>query len=291
MSGYLTTRELAELLRTKERKVYDLAAQGAVPCTRVTGKLLFPEAKVRAWLAAGASGPGIGARPPAVLLGSHDPLLDWAVRESGAGLATLTAGSADGLARFAAAEGVAAGLHLRCGETGRWNVPAVQAACAARDAVLMAFATRERGLVCAPGAGIATLTDLAGRTLARREPASGAEPLLDALLAEAGIDPGLIDPAGPYRSEADAVMAVKRGEADAAFGLACLARPLGLDFAPVLGERFDLLVDRAAWFDPPMLTLMAFLRSEPFRRHAAALGGYEIAPLGRVLWNAGAPQG
>jgi excisionase family DNA binding protein len=32
LTEYLTTRELAELLRIKERKVYDLVASGAVPC-------------------------------------------------------------------------------------------------------------------------------------------------------------------------------------------------------------------------------------------------------------------
>ena len=30
---YLTTREVAELLRLKERKVYDLAAEKLIPCT------------------------------------------------------------------------------------------------------------------------------------------------------------------------------------------------------------------------------------------------------------------
>ncbi|NIP83903.1 MAG: helix-turn-helix domain-containing protein, partial [Gemmatimonadetes bacterium] len=36
---YLTTREVAELLRVKERKVYDLAAAGEIPHRRITGKL------------------------------------------------------------------------------------------------------------------------------------------------------------------------------------------------------------------------------------------------------------
>jgi hypothetical protein len=39
---YLTTRELASLLRITERKVYDPAATGKVPCSRAMGKLLFP---------------------------------------------------------------------------------------------------------------------------------------------------------------------------------------------------------------------------------------------------------
>ncbi|MEL6480914.1 MAG: helix-turn-helix domain-containing protein, partial [Pseudomonadota bacterium] len=34
---FLTTKELATLLRVKERRVYDLAAAGEVPCSRVTG--------------------------------------------------------------------------------------------------------------------------------------------------------------------------------------------------------------------------------------------------------------
>ena len=39
---YLTVKELAALLRLKERKVYDLAASGAVPCSRATGATSWP---------------------------------------------------------------------------------------------------------------------------------------------------------------------------------------------------------------------------------------------------------
>ena len=46
----LTTREVAGLLRIKQRKVYDLVASGEIPHVRVTGKLLFPRALLDAWL-------------------------------------------------------------------------------------------------------------------------------------------------------------------------------------------------------------------------------------------------
>ncbi len=46
MSQFLTTRELAAMLRVKERKVYELAAEGALPVHRVTGKLLFPRVEI-----------------------------------------------------------------------------------------------------------------------------------------------------------------------------------------------------------------------------------------------------
>ena len=53
---FLTTRELADLLRIKERKVYELAAADEVPCLRVTGKLLFPREAIEAWLVHHTSG-------------------------------------------------------------------------------------------------------------------------------------------------------------------------------------------------------------------------------------------
>ena len=46
----LTTAEVADYLRLKERKVYDLVRQGGIPCVRVTGKLLFPRQNIDLWL-------------------------------------------------------------------------------------------------------------------------------------------------------------------------------------------------------------------------------------------------
>ena len=146
---YLTVKELADLLRIKERKVYDLASSGAVPCTRATGKLLFPSAEIRAWLTRESSGavPDDGpANPAPILLGSHDPLLAWAIRQSRCGLATYFDGSGDGLSRFAKGGGIAAGLHLFDAVTGDWNRAPVMAACRDRNAVLIQFAKRKRGL-------------------------------------------------------------------------------------------------------------------------------------------------
>ena len=85
---FLTTKELAALLRIKEHTVYDLVKEGSIPATRVTGKLLFHRELVEAWVRRNAEiGGGIEAvtRPLPVLAGSHDPLLEWAIRGSGSG--------------------------------------------------------------------------------------------------------------------------------------------------------------------------------------------------------------
>ena len=56
----LTTAEAASYLRLKERKIYEMVAEGAVPCTKVTGRWLFPKAELDHWLAASVLRP-----PPA----------------------------------------------------------------------------------------------------------------------------------------------------------------------------------------------------------------------------------
>ena len=59
MADLLTTEEAADYLRLSERKLYELVANGAVPCTKVTGKWLFPKAALDRWLAAGLAMPAL----------------------------------------------------------------------------------------------------------------------------------------------------------------------------------------------------------------------------------------
>jgi excisionase family DNA binding protein len=289
----LTTRELAELLRIRERKVYDMAAAGDVPCMRVTGKLLFPLDAVEAWLAANRSGPeaGLPARPP-VLLGSHDPLLDWAIRESATELATRFEGSQPGLDALAAGEGVAAGVHLRQRDADVWNVPFIKQTLAGVPVVLVEFAWRRRGLVV-PAAQAEgddarpTPALLVGKSVALRQQGSGSQMLLESWLNAGGASVADLGASSlTARSETDAAMMVLEGRAEIAFGLEAAARQMKLGFIPVLSERFDLAVDRKAWFDPPFQSLLEFLRSAAFSERASALGGYDISGLGTVHYNA-----
>lgn len=289
MSDYLTTKELARLLRIKERKVYDLAASGKIPCSRAMGKLLFPRRAVDAWLARHGSGFATSevTQRANVFLGSHDPLLDWALGESRCGLATFFDGSHDGLARFADGEGIATGLHIHDADAKDWNLPLVRDRFAGERVVLVEWAWRERGLIVGEDSvgKITGLTDLAGRRVARRQAGAGSEGLFDHLLAEAGLGRDELDSTALLRNESEAALAVFEGKADAAFGLRTLASRYRLAFVPVVRERFDLLVDRRAWFEPPFQRLLAFCRSAAFSARAEEMGGYDTSDLGRVLFN------
>jgi len=284
---YLTTKEVAALLRIKERKVYDLAAAGEIPCSRALGKLLFPRRELDAWLQ--GEGSEVSAAPrmkrPNVVLGSHDPLLEWALLESRADLASFLGGSHDGLDRFTRGEGVAAGVHIH--DTGGWNIETVRALCANDDCVLVEWAWRQRGLILAGSLAedVRGLRDLEGRKLAPRAAETGSQTLFERLRAEAGLAPDDIATIAPARSEADAVAAVIDAKAEAAFGLECLARRFRLGFVPLIDERFDLLVSRRAWFEPPFQTLLAFCREPEFAEKAAELGGYDVSGFGTVHFN------
>lgn len=281
---FLTARELAELLRIKERKVYDLAAKGQVPVSRATGKLLFPRAEVEAWIASNSAASGQGQRP-GVFLGSFDPLLEWALRESQCGLATLFDGSRDGLRRFMDQGGVAAGLHLH--EAQGWNTRTLARDCAGTPAVLIHFAQRARGLVARRdfSAPPRKMADLRGLRCVPRRAGAGSQLLFDELLADAGVAKDSLTYTAPAASEADAVQVIAQGAADVTFGLQALGDLYALPFAPIVSERFDLLIDRRAYFEPPMQTFLAFCRTDQFARHAAGLPGYDVSGLGLVMWN------
>ncbi|MEM7742088.1 MAG: helix-turn-helix transcriptional regulator [Pseudomonadota bacterium] len=274
---YLTTREVADLLRVKERKVYDLAAAGEIPHRRITGKLLFPADDLRAWIE------GDTGERPAVLTGSHDPLLDWAVRESGAGLATLWNGSEEGLGTFAAGQAALAGLHLP--EDDGWNIAAVTARDVG-DCVLIAWARRARGLIVTPGCrDITDVADLKGKRIVNRQPGAGTAALMERLLSDAGISAGdVVAATGLARTESDAAAMVASGDADAALGIEAMARRYHLHFVPLIEEQFDLLIDRRSYFTVPVQTLLSFGNTAEFRDKADAMGGYVLDGLGAVRW-------
>ena len=289
----LTTREVALLLRVKERKVYDLVAAGDIPHVRVTGKLLFPRALVDAWLVRHSEHRAETQSRrewPNVVVGSHDPLLDWALRESRSGLATFLDGSLDGLERLARGEAVAAGLHLLepAGDHNAWNLGHAERAFQGQSIVLIEWAWREQGLIVPAGnpGRIRGPADLCGKRVIPRQREAGSFLLLQHLLTTSGLDFAaidLLDP--PARTEAEVALAVADGKAEVGLGLAAMARQLRLDFLPVIRERYDLALRRRAYFEPPLQRLVAFCRSDRFVARARELGGYDVAGFGTVHYN------
>jgi putative molybdopterin biosynthesis protein len=286
-----TTAEAAAYLRLKERKIYEMVAEGTVPCTKVTGRWLFPKAELDQWLASSVSRPAGMTRPaPApIVAGSHDPLLEWALRESGSGLATLAVGSESGFNRFIAGEAVAAAVHLHALEDieADSNIAAMASRSDVPDAVLIGFCRREQGFLLSPGnpLKLKSIEDVIA-TRARitmRPKGAGAQLLLLALLhrAKASLDQLAtvqpISPTGP-----DIAQAIRAGRADTGIATRGVANAAGLDFAPIVWEHFDLLVRQRDYFQPPLQALFRFLQSKEIVARARELGGYDLSDAGKV---------
>src|SRR5262249_56939314 len=111
----MTVTEVADYLRVRERTIYELVRTQRIPSCKLSGKLLFPKRLIELWVAQSADYPHAASHltpPPPVIAGSHDPLLEWAVRESRCELAILVDGSTGGMHRLLAGPAGALGVHL-----------------------------------------------------------------------------------------------------------------------------------------------------------------------------------
>ena len=292
MADLLTTDEAATYLRLSERKLYELVAQGTVPCTKVTGRWLFPRAALDRWVTAGLIAPAALAHvaAPPIVGGSHDPLLEWALRESGCGLASLPEGSEEGLRRLARGEVMVAAIHLHAlkGDDEQVNIATVADAPGLHDAVVIAFARREQGILVAPGnplklSDIASIAQsrarMAQRPARRRRATASARAagtrrhrgrqsyFVEAVFARPG-------PTSHTRcAQAAPTAGSRRGR---------LRSPPRLQFLPLTWENFDLVLRQRDYFLPGPQSLFGFLRSAALRERATELGGYDIDGVGEV---------
>jgi len=229
-----------------------------------------------------------------VVLGSHDNTLDLLGtllrrQDPRLRLSSGHVGSLGGLMALRQGRSHLGGSHLFDPETKTYNVPYIQRYLAGMPLKLINLAWRQQGLMVLPGnpQNIHTIADLTrpGVRFINRQRGAGTRVLLDYLLAEQGLEAGAIQ---GYEREEYTHMAVAvnvlSGTADAGLGILAAARALGLEFIPLLPERYDLVVPESTFNDPRFQTLLAVIRSAAFQDAAQALGGYDLHDCGKILW-------
>jgi putative molybdopterin biosynthesis protein len=288
----LTTVEAADYLRIRERKLYELVAARQVPCTKVTGKWLFPRADLDRWLLAGMARPHgvIPANPPPIVGGSHDPLLQWALGQSRAGLASLPEGSEAGYRRFLRGEVLAAAVHFHAaGDPGQdQNVAVVAQEATLYDAVLLGFAAREQGMLvaaCNP-IRLSSPSDALSKKarLVVRPAGAGAQQLLAALLKRDGHTVSDCKVAGEAPTGPDVAQMIRAGHGDWGIATRAIAKAADLDFVPLQVEHFDLLIRQRDVFRPPLQKLLKLMADPIFAVRALELGGLDVSGAGCVRW-------
>lgn len=286
----MNSGEAAAYLRLSERKLYELVATGAIPCSKVTGRWVFPRDALDRWVLSGLQRPPgfTPAEPPPIVGGSQDDLLTWCLRQSGSGLALLTEGTQRGIERLREREVIAAAIHYHSGDDDP-NVAAMTAMRDFSDALLVGFARREQGLVL-PSGNPRSVTDFdhvvaEGLSIAIRQPGAGARMLLDQLLTSRGLAVEMIR-RGPSvcLTGPEVAAAVREGNADCGIATRAVASGAGLHFVPIAWEGFDLAMRQRSFFTPAVQALVAFLRQPAVRAQADVLGGYDLSPAGTIRY-------
>lgn len=289
--AFLTVHQVAEYLHLNEKKIYALVKEGAIPATKAAGKWLFPRRLVDEWLLESTHGGVLADR--LVIGGSDDPLLAAAVAELAARLqgsalvALAPTGTRLGLTLLSQRRANVCGIHWGpAAAADRRHAQLVRGHPGFRDWTLVRLARREQGVLLGTAvAGAAALGELAraGVRWAMRQEGAGSQHFLSLALGEAGV--GIDDAAvvGRALTERHAAASVAQGRADCAPGVRSAAAEFGLGFLPLGWECFDLVLPKAVYFRNLFQQLLDVLRGAPTGGLAAALNGYDLEPLGRVI--------
>ncbi len=296
MRELMNTKEVAEHLGINEKKVYYLAKAGKLPCTRVTGKWLFPKKLIDEWIeenSRGSVSPKTKKHRDILLAaGSDDPSLGilrdlYASRENSIPLFIATTGSSGGLT--AVRDGVAdfAFSHLLDPTTGDYNLPFIEKMIPSGVALVSLF-HRELGLLLKAGnpLRLRTISDFTRSDvrIINRQPGSGTRHFIDQEFSKLGVDPKSINGYDDFvTTHFDVGLKILGDEADAGIATRAAARLLGVDFIPLTQERFDIVIAKDRFFSPGISGLLETVGSREFRRRIDAMGGYDTSVSGRIV--------
>jgi putative molybdopterin biosynthesis protein len=297
MPDLMNTRDVARYLGINEKKVYFLAKNGKIPCTRVTGKWTFPKKLIDRWIEESASGlvePEAKTEERNFLLaaGSDDPSLGilhdlYETQTQPASFFMTTVGSTGGLAAIRSGAADFATAHLlEPARTGADELAADKVL--SSDTVVIELFYRELGLLVAAGnpRGIKSLRDLTRSNLRiiNRQAGSGTRIYLDQELSRARLNVKKISGYDTVVStHLEVGLGVLRGNADVGLATRTTAQLLGLEFIPLTRERFDMWVRTDRFFTRGIQVLLGIVGSREFRARIDTLGGYDVTESGRII--------
>lgn len=196
--------------------------------------------------------------------------------------------SADAVAALAHQECDLAGFHVPLGEFEDAAMALYSQWLDRHKHCLIHLAVRSQGLMVAPGnpKHITGLGDLSrdGVQFVNRQIGSGTRMLLQLMLAKEGVSPSAIDGFETAEFTHSAIAAfIASGMADVGFGVQTAAERFGLDFIPLIRERYFFAVSAEAMKDPLVQQVIEILQSQIFRGIVNRLAGYDGSETGSIL--------
>lgn len=237
----------------------------------------------------------VAARPANEVrfLGSHDLAVELLARHlttlyPDIRFTTSFIGSLGGLMALEYRDADIAGAHLKDDESGEFNIPFVRRLMPNETVVLINLVQRVLGLMMAPGnpKHIAGISDIRspGITFVNRQKGSGTRILLDSQLRRLGIAPAEVK--GYEREEKTHVAVanlVVEGQADVGLGAESAAAVAGLDFIPLVKERYDLVTLEETLNRPQLERVVEVVRDASFQKMLRSLPGYDLSETGTMV--------
>ena len=296
----MNTREVAEYLDIHEKQVYGLIKAGRIPCTRVTGKWIFPKKLIDEWIETNTKSGMKQARKKssqisgAILAsGSNDPVLDillTATKKSHPDFYVFSAntGSVNGLKALNDGYTDIALSHLFDAESGQYNIPYLPKYLPDINPVVVNLFHRELGFLVKPEIApqITGFESLTGKNIqfVNRQYGSGTRMLLDYHLQKLGIAADKID---GYEKEVythfEVGLSIIAGEAQVGIASAAIGKLLGLSFKPITSECFDMILDQSTFFSSGVQSFIETLKTDEFRNRVEKIGGYDFRDSGKIL--------
>lgn len=300
----MSTKETAEYLGINEKQVYALIKSKSIPCTRVTGKWVFPKKLIDRWITTNAlkNGPYIDevlkdTTGALFAAGSNDPILDILINrmQNGTGgkhIFSCVTGSTEGIRLLGCGFTDIAWCHLSKPGTGEYDMNAIADLVPDKKIAIVHLFQRELGFLLPPKTGSEKMSfaKIAGDGIEfiNRQKGSGTRILTEHFLDMEGIDSGSIK---GYDNEVNTHMEVGlkilSGKAGAGAATGSVAKILGLKFQPLINESFDMVLVQETFFREEVQKFIETLQSEEFREMVAPLGNYDFAKSGKIIYTTG----
>ncbi len=230
--------------------------------------------------------------PERLLLAGCDPagsiLARHLERHAGIQLVLVNCSSTQALQWVASGKVHLAGSHLGERMTEAAKQRLLKTGAPGRGYEVVRFAIWEQGLVLARGnpKGIRGIGDLARKDvkLVNREKGAGSRFLLDRLLKEQEITAARIS--GYDRiafGHISAAWHVHAGIADCCVATRAAARAFGLEFLPLITERYDLIIPESQREMKPVQALRDVLNRAAFQREVEAIADYDMKDAGKTV--------
>lgn len=305
-SKSLSTQEVADILRVSKSTVYDLIRKGEIHSFKIGRKVRFTQEDVDAYIARSRHEHTVrpvqkldthstlltppDAGEPELIISGQDVVLDILanhLQREGIRVARTYLSGFEGLLALYQDRVHVAASHLFDGN--EYNVSYVRSLVPGIPAVLVNVTYRTLGFYVPKEnpKNIRGWEDLArpDLTIVNRRPGSSARIVLDTQLKRLGIPAASVNGYQTIlKSHLTIAAAVAEGKADFALGTERISQQIdGIDFIPLLEERFDFVLKQELLESPSVQAMLATMRSPLFRQEISHISGNDYRDLGKVI--------